>query len=198
MKNTLALPLALALPSLLLGACGANSADVSLTELLKNPLYAEQYYDSRTDHMVNLVMQNDPLAKDETTKDVIEKYRVESLRQATKATQEQSRGVGGAILSDFSYGRGEALLLDNTLYIGPDFDIVPGPDMRVYVSTAVDPREGTFPDESALELGVLKTAFGAHSYVLPESDPPRTDLRSVVFYDRRFKRIYAFAQLQSR
>jgi len=188
-----------ALPALLLlAACGSTADELSLSEQLKNPLYAERYYDSRTDHMVNLVLQNDPLAEDESLKDVIEKYRVESLRQANKATQEQGRGMRGAILSDFSYGHGEALLLDNTLYIGADFDIVPGPDLRVYVSTVVDPREGAFPDETAVELGVLKTAFGAHSYALPESDPPRSDLRSVVFYDRRFKRIYAFAQMQSK
>lgn len=194
MKN-----LSLALPCLLLlSACGNAAADISLSEQLKNPLYAERYYDSRTDHMVNLILQNDPLSQDETLKEVIEKYRSESLRQATKATQEQAGGLQGAILSDFSYGRGEVLLLDNTLYIGPDFDIVPGPDLRVYVSTMVDPRDGTFPDESAVELGVLKTAFGAHTYALAESDPPRSDLRSVVFYDRRFNRIYAFAQLQTR
>lgn len=191
--------LSLALPSLLLlAACANGAGDTSVGEMLKNPLYAEHYYDARTDHMVNLVLQNDPLAKDAVSKEVVEKFRAEALRQATKANQEQARGAGGAILSDFSYARGEALLLDNTLYIGPTFDIVPGPDIRVYVSTMLDPREGTFPDESAVALGVLKTAYGAHSYALPDVDPPRTDLRSVVFYDQRFKRIYGFAQLQSR
>lgn len=188
----------IALPCLaLLAACTGTPAN-TVDNQLDNPLYAERYYDALVDSMVDLVLQNDPLAKDEQAMKVIEKYRVEGLRQANKATEKQSEGISGQILSDFDYSRGEALLLGNTVYIGPDFDTVPGPDLRAYLSSVIDPRSGDFPDESAIDLGPVKAAFGAHSYALPESAGTGANLHSFVLYERRLKRVFGFAQLQKR
>lgn len=181
----------------LLAACTGTPAN-TVDNQLDNPLYAERYYDALVDSMVDIVLQNDPLAKDEQALKVIEKYRVEGLRQANKATAKQSDGISGQILSDFDYSHGEALLLDGTLYIGPDFDTVPGPDLRAYISSAIDPRTANFPDETAIDLGPVKAAFGAHSYALPESTGTGTNVHTFVLYERRLKRIFGFAQLQKR
>lgn len=188
----------IALPCLaLLAACTGTSVHTTDNQL-DNPLYAERYYDALVDSMVNLVLQNDPLAKDEQALKVIEKYRVEGLRQANKATEKQSDGISGQILSDFDYSHGEVLLLNNTVYVGPDFDTVPGPDLRAYISSVVDPRAQDFPDETAIDLGPVKAAFGAHSYTLPESTGTGANTHSFVLYERRLNRIFGFAQLQKR
>ncbi len=182
---------------LLLSACSGSRVSEGLAERLKNPLYAERYYDSMTDHMVNIIVQDDPLAKDPAMADIIEKARLESLRRAKEATTKQHEGLQGTIISDFSYAIGEALLLNGTLYLSADFETLPGPELHAYVSTALDPREpeASFPDASAIDLGIIKTAYGAHSYEVPAD---AQGLRSFVLYDVKLRRIYGFAQLQPR
>ena len=66
--------------------------------------------------------------------------------------------------------------------------------MRVYLTTAVDPRGVNFPDASALSLGLLQTPYGAQEYAFDESDS-NPEFRTVVLYDTRLERIYGFAQL---
>lgn len=185
--------------ALLLGACTSGSAtSTDLQDQLKNPLYAEYYYDTLVEHMVNLVLQNDPLTKDPAANDVIEDTRVNGLKKAHEATEKQSKGLIGTIVSDFDYAVGEALLLGNVLYVGPEFQTSPGADLHVYLSSALDPRDATFPDETALDLGMIKSAFGAHTYDVPAQEADAPEFRSMVLFDTKLKRIYGFAQLQAR
>lgn len=180
---------------LLLAACApGTSADLRMR--LENPLYAEQYYDELVDSMVNMELQNDPLVKDPAMKELIEETRTEALRLSNEADEQQNKGLIGAIMSDFGYAAGEALLLDNTLYLGATFSTIPGPELHVYLTTVVDPRDGTFPDDTAMDLGAIHNAYGDQSYDLPEETDP-TGLRTLVLWDEQLKRIYGFAQLRA-
>jgi hypothetical protein len=184
-------------PALLLTACGgAKSAD--LQTLLENPLYAEQFYDAQVENMVNLILSSGALLKDPATKKAIDDTRVEGLSHAKEATTLQARGKLGVIVSDTEEAAGEALLLDGVLYTGPEFQMLPGGDVRVYVSTVLDPRDGVFPDDTATEIDRVHTPFGASSYNVQLSGDELDAVRTVVFYDRELKRIVGFAQLQER
>lgn len=182
--------------SLLLSACTASPAgtgDISLKELLKNPLFAEQYYDLQVEHLVSMIVQKDTITEDARAMRIIEEYRIESQKKDDEAVARQREGRLGVIGSDYSYTDGNALLLNNTIYFGPDFVVAPGPNLHVYAFTGTDPRfDDTFP-EQAVDLGQLKSPFGTQSYVLP----PLTGsgrYASMALYDRLLDRVYGFAQ----
>lgn len=185
-----------ALPLFALVACAATTQEESLSSRMDNPLYAERYYDDLVEQMVNLIISEDPIIEDEDMKSFIDEQRVNGLREAETANERQRDGLVGNIVSDYSYAIGEVLLLDGTLYVGPEFETVPGPDLHMHLSTVLDPRDGTYPDESAVDLGEVANPYGAHSYALPADAPD--NLRTVVLYDHDLKRIYGFAQLSAR
>lgn len=183
--------------ALLLTACNAEHFSADLESHLKNPLYAERYYEDRMTHMANLIIQNDSLLEDASMKDAIDDLRLESQENAQKANALQDKGRKGSIMSDDDYARGEALLMGNTLFFSPDFIAVPSMDLRVYLSNMTDPRDGEFPDETTVEIGQLKNAYGEQSYNVPndeEGNPP--SFVTMVLWDAEFKRIYGFAQLR--
>lgn len=191
----------IALFAVLLTACSAAGprAGEDLQDKLSNPLYAERYYDELVDLMVNLEIQNDPLTDDESTKAIIDKNRVEGLKLAREANQKQNEGLSGMIVSDGEYAFGEALLLNDTLFLSPTFETVPGPDLHVYLTKIVDPRDGTFPDETAVELGTLKDAYGEQRYSAPVNpEGIEEGYRTFVLWDVQMKRVFGFAQLQTR
>lgn len=181
--------------SLLLTAC-AQGTRADLRMHLENPLYAEQYYDELVDNMVNMELQNDPLVKDPAMKELIEETRVEALRLSNEADEKQNKGLIGTIMSDFGYAQGEALLLDSTLYLSATFSTIPGPELHVYLTTVVDPRDGTFPDETAIDAGMIQNVYGDQSYELPEGEQTE-NVRTFVLWDARLKRMYGFAQLRA-
>ncbi len=93
---------------------------------------------------------------------------------------------------------GYVLHLDCTVFFSSDFTTSPGPSLRVFLTTTVDPRDVTFPDKSAVDLGPLQSAYGAQQYSMPGDDSAGA-LRTFVLFDTRLKSIYGFAQLsQSR
>lgn len=179
---------------LLLSACGApKSAD--LTDLLKNPLYAEQYYDTQTEHMVDLLINSGALLKDASIKAAIDHARLEGVKLAKDATDLQAKGKMGSLMSDTEESIGEVLLLDGTIYLGPEFQLLPGLNVHAYLSSVLDPREGTFPDDTAIDLGPVHTAFGATTYNVTGDTE---HMRTFALYDVAMKRLMGFAQLQSR
>jgi hypothetical protein len=180
-------------PLLFLTACASKSAD--LQTLLQNPLYAEQYYDAQVDNMVNMLIGSGELLRDPEVKAAIDESRLEGLRLAQEATAKQSTGKMGIIASDTEEAVGEVLLVDNILYLGPEFQMLPGVDVRVYLSETVDPRDVPFPDSTAVEIDSIHTSFGATQYTVSSSNK---NLRTFVLYDKALKRIVGFAQLQVR
>jgi hypothetical protein len=178
---------------LILTAC-SSSAAITLETHLQNPLYAEQYYDAQVENMVNMIIASGALLQDPAVKDAINDTRLEGLRMAKEATDMQDQGAMGQIMSDTRSAQGEVLLLDGVVYTGPDFRVIPGIDLHAYLSTVVDPRDGVFPDETALHLGPVKNHFGDAVYAGADVDGAYT----FVLYDRSTKQLVGFAQLTVR
>ena len=92
------------------------------------------------------------------------------------------------------YARGTALLTGNTLYLSPDFEGTPGLSLHLFLTTAVDPRDVEFPDADAIDLGPLKSAYGAQEFA---ANLPLNQVlyRTVILWDAALERLVSFAQL---
>ncbi len=194
MKKTI-LPLLLA--SLFLTSCGETSQGFQKTnirweQLMKNTLYAEQYWDDLTNRMVDLQMAGE---KDPVKSTLIDEVRKMALQNSKAEGKKRREGKIGAFVPGQENAQGHALLHANLLDLSTDFSTSPGPSLKIYLSTVVDPREGSFPDDTAIELDRLVSPYGSQQYTLPD-DTDTAELRTVVLYDNRLNRIYGFAQLQ--
>lgn len=199
MKRTFS---AIALPALFLAGCGANvgmpTHDTSLQDELRNPLYAEYYYDDLTSQMVDLALSENPILEDASVRSTVDRTRTRSLQHSALAEKAQENGRRGSFLSDRGVVSGEALLLDDVLYFGPTFDAAPGAKLTVYLTTAIDPRDAAFPDPTAVSLGGIKNNYGAQAYAVPaHAEPTGTGagLRTAVLWDDDLGLLHGFAQL---
>lgn len=187
--------------SIALSACGnavgLPERDTTLQDLLRNPLYAEYYYDDLTEQMVNLALQDDPVLEGPGIRDAVDRARTRGLQRATLAEKAQDKGKRGSFISDRGIASGEALLLDGVLYFGPTFDAPPGPSLSVYLTTVIDPRDAAFPDPTAVRVGGIKNQYGAQSYAVPERNASTGTgaLRTAVLWDDELDMLYGFAQL---
>lgn len=188
--------------ALALVGCGNQAAlpvrDTDLQDKLRNPLYAEYYFDDLTEQMVTLALREDPVLDRPGVRETVDRTRTRSLQRAALAVEAQEDGRRGSFLSDREAVRGEALLLDDALYFGPTFDTAPGPSLQVYLTTVVDPRDGEFPDGTAVKIGPLKDNYGAQTLAVPaqpEAGSGAVPLRTVVIWDDELKILYGFAQL---
>jgi hypothetical protein len=190
-------PLALVpLSVLFLTACnGGVALSPTMEEQLKNPLYAEQYWSHMTDRMVTIII-NEEFKDDAGKLAEVDKVRQESLEKAQAMTKRRGEGIYGSFVPVKETTQGIALAVDNMLYLNPDFFVYPGPALHVYLSTVLDPREGTFPDDTAIDLGIIQSPYGAQMYQTPSVKLlGEGAIRTVVLYDKLLGRIYGFAQL---
>ncbi len=191
----------IALPLILSGCAsfGLPKEDVALRDLLRNPLYAEYYYDDLTEQMVTLALREDPILEEPGIRSVVDRARTRSLEHAALAVKAQEKGRRGGFISERELAAGDALLLENVLYIGPTFNVAPGPALSVYLTTLVDPRDAApFPDPTAVRLGGIKNNYGAQSYAVPPQPEPTgtgASLRTAVLWDDDLGILYGFAQL---
>ncbi|PIR48605.1 hypothetical protein COU80_02745 [Candidatus Peregrinibacteria bacterium CG10_big_fil_rev_8_21_14_0_10_55_24] len=185
--------LSLSLCLTLLSACG-KSQQPSLAERLKNPLFAERYAEAVVDRLTELEIQKDPLIEDETNVRIIQEERDVWQGVAREARRLQYEGKRGGFVMVSEFARGETLLLGNTLYMSTLFETEPGPDLHLYLTTVIDPRDVTFPDETSVDVGTLDSPYGAQEYVVP-SGTDTESMRSVVLFETKLKRIHGFAQL---
>lgn len=181
--------------SLLLVGCAPK--EQSLDDELLNPLTAVQYGDALAENLANLIINKDPLAKDKAVQDKIQKEIASAKVISRVGSERQNSGMWGIFVSDGDTVDGTALSLEGSLFFSPDFNLRPLPQTHVYLTTVVDPRDVTFPDASAIDLGAIHSAFGAQTYVLPKLDKPEF-YRTAVLFDATFKKILGFAQLQKR
>ena len=189
--------------SLALVACG-NTAQLPQQNdvrnaLLRNPLYAEYYYDDLTQQMVNLALKGDPILNEPRIQQLVDRTRNRSLEHANEAIDAQFEGSMGLFISERELVGGEVLVHNNTLYFGPNFNAAPGPSLEVFLTTVLDPRDAEFPDDSAVNLGLLQNQYGTQSVSIP--DHPRTGtgrLKTVVLWDTELDLLYGFAQLEKR
>ncbi len=189
--------LAFVLASVALAGC-SSPVSQDQADLLKNPLYARYYYQDQADMMANYNIQNDPILKDSEKKGVIESVRTRALEHLKNANAKINASRRGGFMSDKDYAAGNVLLADGTLYFGQDFNTLPGPEVYVYASMLLDPRDGSgsvlFPDESAVNLGLLKSPYGAQTYDIPAEQKDKA-FRLVGLWDKRLGRLLGFAQL---
>lgn len=182
---------------LVLTACSRSPESYrsdALEEHLQNPLFAEHYFEALVQRMVEIVIRQDPILDDDQTKTIVDQIRREGLEKVKQATQTQLKGTYGEWIPASEWAKGEALYVNDILYFGPEFRSDPGPSLHVFLTTVVDPRMESFPDESARDLGQIQSTFGDQSYFVPNVDNPAL-YRTVVLFDTVLRRIYAFAQL---
>jgi hypothetical protein len=166
-----------------------------LDDNLKNPLYAQHYYEDMSEQMVSLELNKDPVLKDASKKSIVDNARIDATKRAQDAVDLKTKGLNGSIMSDADLAVGSVNVMNNTLYFGTDFIVSPGPSLHVFLSNVIDPRQVHFPDPTAVDLGSIKTAYGAQAYPLPESTTPKT-YRSLALWDNALGTFYGFAQLQ--
>jgi len=186
--------LSIGLFALVLAGCSDKS--ITLEDNLKNPLFAERYSEELVDRMVEYKIQNDPILEDEEKMKIIEETRKEWMEIGSAARKKQNEGYSGFLISMKELTKGELLYVDNMLYTDTLFDVPPGPDLRFYISTVVDPRDVKFPDETAIDLGELRSTYGAHAYVVPPIADPQS-YRTIVLWDNKLEQLYGFAQVSS-
>lgn len=179
---------------LLLTACGQPDYHPDFEAKLQNPLFAEQYAEAMVDAMVNLEIYQDPILEDEGKKKVADKAKEFWLEKAKKARAEQREGSKGGLLPMKAYVEGEVLYRNNTLYFPAYFLSTPHPSVHVFLSKVIDPRDAEFPDPTALDLGLIQSAFGPQAYAVPEVENPR-EYRTVVLWDTKLERLLGFAQI---
>ena len=162
--------------------------------LLSNPLFAERYAEDMVDRMAAIEIYKEDIIEDEDKKKIIDSTKDEWLDVARKARSNQRDGMLGSLLSIKEEVVGEVLLTKEALHFGPYFKTVAGPSLHVFVTTVVDPRDIEFPDETSIDLGLLKNPIGAQSYKVT-GITKLTDYRTVVVWDTSLDRLYGFSQL---
>jgi len=190
--------LALALSLLALSACSKAAPSAllqpTLADRLRNPLVAERFGSELTERMTELTIDNDPLLKDATKKSLVQKYRKKGLDMSANAAAAQKLGTIGEFIEASEFVRGRALILADRLYFSAAFETVAGPDLRVVLSTVVDPTAEGFPDATAIDIGPLDSPYGSQEYILPEIGDPLL-IRTVAIWDKTLGRLYGFAQM---
>lgn len=180
--------------ALLLAGCTDSGSKISLEQHLTNPLYAERYSEVLVDRMVELKIQNDPILEDEQKAKVVEETRKKWLEVGRDARKKQHEGFSGFLITINEDTKGEVMYMGNTLYTDTTFEVSPGPDLHFYITTVVDPRDVEFPDDSAIDIGKLRSAYGAHTYDVPAVEDPQL-YRTVVVWDNKLERLFGFAQI---
>jgi hypothetical protein len=178
----------------MLSGCNGNGSTASIEENLKNPLFAERYAEGVVDRLVELDIAKDPIMEDAEKKTYVDAQRKYWLEVSREARAMQREGMQGYMVSLGEYAKGDVLYVNNTLYFGSLFEIDPLPSLHIYLTTVVDPRDATFPDTTAMDLGPLQTAYGAHTYAVPAIENPLL-YRTVVLWNKELGRLHSFAQL---
>ncbi len=181
-------------PALLCSLAACTPVQTSINEQNQNPLTASRYGDELADTMANFIISDDPIVKDPATLKLIESEIARGKDIGTSAREIVGDGLLGGIISIKADVMGYALLADNVLYLSSDFISDPGASLHVYLTTVVDPRDVSFPDETAIDLGSLQATYGPQQYDVPVQDDPNA-IRSFVLYDTKLKIIYGFAQI---
>ncbi|TSC59264.1 MAG: hypothetical protein Greene041662_623 [Candidatus Peregrinibacteria bacterium Greene0416_62] len=177
-----------------LTGCNGGGSAVTIKERLRNPLFAERYAEAMVDRLVELDIANDPIMEDAGKKAFVDEQRKHWLEVAREGRQRQRLGTQGNMIMIGEYTKGDILYLDNLLYFGTLFEIDPLPSISVFLTSVVDPRDVVFPDETAMDLGPLQSAYGAQTYDVPAVENPLL-YRTVVLWDTELGRLHSFAQL---
>lgn len=193
--------------ALILVSC-TRAGDISQDPLL-NPLVMEQQEAELIEHLVNMQIRNDPSMADSVIKRAVDRERAAAVARSQEASQKVRAGIIGNFQSVGEEAHGTALMTDGGLYFSTDFIVAPGIDVHVYLTSAVDPRDlPSFPDATAIDLGQLRTPYGAQAYATPNmlkmvdgsgavlETEETFDHTTVVLFDDGIGRMHGFAQLR--
>lgn len=184
-----------ALPLLLtLSACGRPAISADTEAHMRNPLFAQRYWAELVDRMTMLQIQKDPLLEDAGVASAVESSKQAALAEERKADALVRDGMNGVFISMKEATEGQVLLQGGTLWLGSTFMSYPGPNLRLYLTEAVDPRDVEFPDPTALDLGLLTSPYADQEYTLPDESKDKP-FRTAVLWDAELGRLYALAQL---
>lgn len=191
MKNNY---ITLSILTVLLTACSQTNS-VSLDAALQNPLFAERYSEEIIERLTSLQIQEDKDVTNPETLTKIEKTKAEWQKVSDEASDMRFEGKYGrfSLVNNQDFVTGGVLIYKDTLYLSTDFEALPSPNIVLYASSAVDPRESeVFPSESDIKLLTLQSPYGMQSYPV-EIDT--STLKSIVMYDTFLNRIIGFAQM---
>ena len=187
---------------LLLAGCTEPSlptgqANPNPETLMGNPLFVERYAEELVNSMAEMKIQNDPILGEFGKEAIIDSTRVFWTEQTKEARRKQLEGRSGIFIPAEEFVKGEVLFLGSTLFFDTLFEVIPGPELHVYLTTVVDPRDIAFPDTTAIDLGIIQSAYGAQSYEIPVLENPMS-YRTIVLWDTQLERMYGFAQISER
>lgn len=179
---------------LILAGCTSTATNVTTQQALQNPLFAERYAEEILDRFTTLEINLSPEFEDEAMRAAIEDERTKWRKIAREASSKRADGRYGSFnrVTETDYVVGGVLLHNNTVYLSTDFEAYPSPQLGLYFSTAVDPREIDFPAEGSEKFATIDVPYGMQSFAV--STVPE-GLRTVVLYDELLGRIVGFAQL---
>lgn len=96
------------------------------------------------------------------------------------------------------YGQGGVTVYENTVFLGPDFKVGPGPAYHVYlVPRAQVRRSADVPDTMYVDLGGLRAFEGSQKYSIP-AGVDLSRFASVVIWCERFGVLISPADLTFR
>lgn len=181
-----------ALPCVALAAC-SNSGNTVVNNS-NNPLFLERYAEEIVNVVTEMEIYQDEALEVDEIQEVVNTTRRDWLEVAKEARALQREGYAGFFQGMQQYAAGEVMYVDNGVHFAPLFETEPGPGLHVILTTALDPRDVIFPDETAVDLGPLLTPYGAQSYTVEGVSNP-ADYRTVALWDYKLNRLYGFAQL---
>ena len=185
--------LALLSTTIALGGCLSIGQEDQI-DPLDNPLYAERYYDELTESLVSLSIHQDPLLQDKGKEKKVESARRDALVKGREVEKRQQGGTKGIFIPMEEFAKGAVFLDGHTLYLSSDFEVTPGISLHLFLTTVVDPRDAPFPDPDAIDLGPMKSTYGAQAFVANLPTSPVL-YRTAVLWDTTLERLVSFAQL---
>lgn len=188
------LTILIASAALAAGGCAYREKEPSPL-LMENPLYAKRYYDELVENLVSITIHSDPVLQKKGVEKTVERARRAALAKAREAEERQRGGAQGAFIPMEEYALGTAFFSGNALYLSSDFEVTPGISLHLFLTTAVDPRDVAFPDSDAIDLGPLKSAYGAQAFAVQLPASSSIPYRTAVLWDTALERLVSFAQL---
>ena len=84
------------------------------------------------------------------------------------------------------YGKGAVTVYEDTVYLGSDFEVGPGPKYHVYlVKRSAVTSSSEVKDSKFVDLGRLRAFKGSQNYAIPEGVKP-VEFKSVVIWCEAF------------
>lgn len=183
--------------ALLLAACGSNLQSMDVQKYFaQNPLAAEEAATALGQVYVSMIVDEKAELEKNDLFDEVDGMRVAAGKAIEDATRERKNGLLGQFIPHKQFTRGFVLVRpkDGIIFTGTTFESAPGPDLHLFASELSDPREGVFPDDSAVDLGLMGYTYGPQTMTF-DATLWNDNFRSLIIYDVKLKRLYGFAQI---